>query len=553
VAEFIISVRNQIAIYMRNDFIYFALISTILTGVIGYFWWTPMWWFFAVLIPIIAWGIYDMTQKTHAIVRNFPIMGRLRYMMEWLRPKIYQYFVESDIDGRPFNRNQRSIAYQRAKKELDTTPFGTQLDVYEEGYEWMNHSINAKGIKDLNADPRIIVGNAACAKPYSASLYNVSAMSFGSLSTNAVLALNGGAKIGKFAHNTGEGGLSKHHLQEGGDIIFQFGTGYFGCRTPEGVFSDEAFVETVSHDAIKMIELKLSQGAKPGHGGILPAKKNTPEIAAIRKVVAGTDVLSPPFHSAFKTPVELCQFLGKMRTLSGGKPVGFKLCIGHKSEFLAICKAMVLTKIYPDFISIDGGEGGTGAAPLEFSDHVGMPFREALAFAHDALTGFDLRQHIKIFTAGKIVSSFDMFRARALGADACYSARAMMLALGCIQALECNRNTCPTGVATQDPELVAGLVVSDKKTRVARFQQSTVHGFVELLGAAGLERPEQIRRSMINRRISMQRVMRYDELFPYMKQGALLNEKAIPSPWKIYMDEANPNSFEKTFEDLSVM
>jgi glutamate synthase domain-containing protein 2 len=536
---------------MRNDFRYFAIISTILVAVVGYFW-QPFLWVFVVLIPLILLGFYDMYQTKHAIMRTFPLVGRGRYWMEWLRPKIYQYFVESDIDGRPFSRTERSIVYQRAKKDIDTTPFGTQLNVYEEGYEWMNHSIAARNYRELEQNPRVLIGGPDCKQPYSASIYNVSAMSFGSLSTNAVLALNGGAKIGNFAHNTGEGGISEHHLSQGGDLIYQVGTGYFGSRDKEGNFSPESFAKTVSPPSVKMIELKLSQGAKPGHGGILPAKKNTPEIAKIRGVEPHTDVLSPPYHKAFKTPIELCHLIGQMRELSGGKPIGFKLCVGHKSEFLAICKAMIITGIKPDFITVDGGEGGTGAAPLEFSDFVGMPFREALAFVHDALIGFGLREDIKILTAGKIVSGFHIYRALALGADACYTARAMMMALGCIQALECNRNTCPTGVATQDPELVEGLVVADKKIRVANFHKATIHSFVELLGASGLERSSQIRRSMINRRVTVSESKRYDELFPYLKKGCLLDVNTIPKSWIPYMNEANPHSFNKSFEDVTV-
>jgi glutamate synthase domain-containing protein 2 len=534
---------------MRNDFKYFALISTLVVALIGYFVWQPFLWVYIVLLPIIALGLYDMIQTKHAIMRTFPLLGRGRYWMEWLRPKIYQYFVESDIDGRPFNRTERSIIYQRAKKDVDTTPFGTQLNVYEEGYEWMNHSIVAKNFRDLNQNPRVTIGGANCKHPYSASIYNVSAMSFGSLSINAVLALNAGAKIGGFAHNTGEGGISPHHLTEGGDLIYQVGTGYFGSRDKEGNFSPEAFKKTASYPSVKMIELKLSQGAKPGHGGILPAKKNTPEIAAIRGVEPGTEVLSPPYHKAFKNPLELCYLIKQMQELSDGKPVGFKLCVGHKSEFLGICKAMVQTGIKPDFITVDGGEGGTGAAPLEFSNFVGMPFIEALAFVNDALTGFNLRKDIKILAAGKIVSGFHILRALALGADACYTARAMMMALGCIQALECNRNTCPTGVATQDAELVAGLVVEDKKVRVANFHKGTVHSFIELMGAAGLDDPSRIRRSMINRRVSVSTAKRYDEMFPYLKPGCLLNDGTIPSNWQVYMDEAIAESFAKSFED----
>lgn len=534
---------------MRNNFKIFSAVSILLTALIGYFW-QPFLWLFVLLLPIILLGFYDMYQKHHAIMRTFPLFGRGRYWMEWLRPKIYQYFVESDIDGRPFNRTERSIVYQRAKKDVDTTPFGTQLNVYEEGYEWMNHSIAARNHKELEPHPRVLVGGPDCKQPYSLSIYNVSAMSFGSLSVNAVMALNAGAKIGNFAHNTGEGGLSPYHLEHGGDLIYQIGTGYFGSRNKEGYFSPEHFAKTSATPSVKMIELKLSQGAKPGHGGILPAKKNTPEIAAIRGVEPGTEVLSPPYHSAFKTPLELCHFIGQLRQLSGGKPIGFKLCVGHKSEFLGICKAMVQTGIKPDFITVDGGEGGTGAAPLEFSNFVGMPFKEAVTFVHDALVGFDLRKDIRIIAAGKIVSGFHIFRAMALGADACYTARAMMMALGCIQALECNRNSCPTGVATQDPALVKGLVVDSKKVRVAQFHKATVHAFIELLGAAGLDSPKQIRRSMVNRRVTVSSSKRYDELYPYLKTGCLLTEGGVPEAWKPYMAEASPHSFAKSFEDL---
>lgn len=527
---------------MRNEFILFTLLSIIIVGVIGYYW-PPFWGIYVLLIPILALGWHDMLQSKHAIKRNFPILGRGRYVMEELRPKLYQYFVESDIDGRPFSRTQRSVVYQRAKKELDTSPFGTQLNVYEAGYEWMNHSIAALDPHKIDPNPRVLVGGPLCKKPYSASIYNVSAMSFGSLSPNAVLSLNGGAKIGGFAHNTGEGGISPHHLQGGGDLIYQIGTGYFGSRGPDGRFSPEEFSKRAALEQVKMIELKLSQGAKPGHGGILPAKKNTPEIAAIRGVQPHTQVVSPPYHSAFGTPTELVQFIGRLRELSGGKPIGFKLCVGAKHEFLAICKAMVQTGIMPDFISVDGGEGGTGAAPLEFSDSVGMPFKEGLSFVHDALTGFGLRKHIRIFTSGKIVTAYQLFRAIALGADACYSARAMMMALGCIQALECNKNTCPTGVATQDPELIKGLNIGDKTQRVANFHQETIECFVEMLAAAGLDSPQKISRVYINRRISMLETRRYDEIYPYLPEGCLLEESTVPVSFHTDWLAASPHSF----------
>lgn len=527
---------------MRNDFTIFTLLTLLVVAVVAYFWHSFLW-SLVLVIPLLALGWYDMLQGRHAIMRNFPILGRGRYIMEDLRPKMYQYFVESDIDGRPFSRIQRSVVYQRAKKELDTAAFGTQLDVYDEGYEWMSHSIAAVDPHKMEHDVRIQVGTPACTQPYSASVFNVSAMSFGSLSTNAVLALNGGAKIGNFAHNTGEGGISPHHLTMGGDLVYQIGTGYFGSRTPDGHFSDEAFSQKATLPQVRMIELKLSQGAKPGHGGILPAKKNTPEIAKIRGVQPGTMVLSPPYHTAFATPIELLQLLDRMRRLSGGKPVGFKLCVGKRTEFLAICKAMVQTGIMPDFVTVDGGEGGTGAAPIEFSDSVGMPYKEALAFVYDALVGFDLKKHIKIIASGKVTTGFHLFRAMALGADACNSARAMMMALGCIQALQCNQNTCPTGVATQDPELVKGLVVSDKKERVANYQRETVKSFVELMAAAGLTHPSQINRSHIFRRISMREVVRYDQIYPYVAVGSMLQADTCPPHYRLSWQAASPDSF----------
>lgn len=420
-------------------------------------------------------------------------------------------------------------------------PFGTQSDVYAEGYEWMTHSISPKDFHQLNQNPRAVVGNKDCKQPYSASVLNVSAMSFGSLSTAAIEALNLGAKIGGFAHNTGEGGISSYHLQ-GGDLIWQVGTGYFGARDNDGNFSFEIFKKNADRPEVKMIEIKLSQGAKPGHGGILPAAKNTPEIAAIRHVEPYTTIYSPPFHSAFSTPAELVQFIKKIREACDGKPVGFKLCIGHKSEFIAICKAMVLLDTYPDFITVDGGEGGTGAAPQEFSNYVGAPFLDGLAFVHNMLVGFGIRHHIKIIGSGKIISGFHLVRAMALGADICNSARAMMMALGCIQALECNRNTCPTGVATQNPQLVAGLVVEDKKVRVANFHAETVKSFVELLGAAGMADYKGLTRSHIYRRVFMNEVRTMEDIYPTLEQGCLVNG-TIPEKYKTDMAKATADKW----------
>ena len=507
--------------------------------------WPPFFWAFLFIGPIVILGIYDLYQPKHSIVRNYPVFGRLRYLAEDLRPKIYQYFVESDTNGKPFSRLNRSLIYQRAKKETDTIPFGTQLDVYENGYEWLSHSINAISHHELNEDPRVQVGGPDCKQPYSASIFNISAMSFGSLSENAILALNGGAFMGNFAHNTGEGGISDHHTDPKGDLIWQIGTGYFGCRHHDGTFNDEAFAERSALPQVKMIEIKLSQGAKPGHGGILPASKVTPEISRIRLVKEGFDVISPPGHAAFTTPMELVAFVQRLRKLSKGKPVGIKLCIGRKSEFFAICKAMVETGIYVDFITVDGGEGGTGASPQEFSNAVGMPLREGVAFVYDVLAGFDLKKHIKIIASGKIASGFDIVKNIALGADICNSARGMMFALGCIQALECNMNTCPTGVATQDPSLMKGLVVEDKKVRVFNFHRLTVASAIELLGAAGLRHPYQLTRAYINRRISSNVMQSYIETFPYIPEGSLL-QTPYPSRFELGMALSTPETFSPT-------
>lgn len=516
---------------MRKIFLLAAVTGLLITGLLT---WLVSWWWgitFLIAVALVIMGIYDMLQTRHSIMRNFPVIGRIRYWMEDIRPKMYQYFIESDIDGRPVNRIDRSTIYQRAKRQMDTMPFGTQLNVYEEGYEWLSHSINARDFNTLNHDPRIWIGNKDCLHPYSSSILNVSAMSFGSLSANAVEALNAGARIGGFAHNTGEGGLSPHHLKHEGDIIWQIGTGYFGCRNEQGNFSPEGFQKNATLPQVKMIELKLSQGAKPGHGGILPAKKNTPEIAAIRHVKPYQTVFSPPYHSAFNSPKGLVLFIQQLRQLSGGKPVGFKLCVGKKSEFAGICKAMLELNTYPDFITVDGGEGGTGAAPQEFSNYVGAPMMDGLAFVKNMLEGFGIKQHIKIFASGKILSGFDILRAIALGADACNSARAMMMALGCIQALLCNTNRCPTGITTQDPQLTVGLVVEDKKHRVANYHEDTVKSFVELMGAAGIDAPEKLTRSHIYRRVFMNEVRTFEDVFPSLKAGCLLNGD-IPEKYK---------------------
>lgn len=518
---------------MRRNFVIVSSLALLITlGLSIYL--SPNWYvLFAIVLFLTIVGYGDMRQKRHTIKRIYPLVGRLRYVMEELRPKMYQYFIESDIDGRPFHRVDRSTIYQRSKKVRDTIPFGTQYDLYAEGYEWMCHSIAPKPFASLNHDPRILIGNKDCKHPYSSSIINISAMSFGALSGNAVEALNAGAKLGNFAHNTGEGGLSDYHLKRGGDLIWQIGTGYFGCRHEDGTFNPELFAEKAVHPNVKMIELKLSQGAKPGHGGILPASKNSEEIARIRHIVPHTIVESPPYHSAFDTPVEMMLFIQKLRDLSGGKPVGFKICIGHKSEFISICKAMIELDIYPDYIAVDGGEGGTGAAPPEFSNYVGAPLIDGLDFVNNILRGLDIRKHIKIIASGKITSAFHVARAIAIGADGCYQARGMMMALGCIQALLCNTNRCPTGITTQDPKLTIGLVPDDKKTRVANYHEVTIKNFVELLGASGLDEAKNLTRSHIYRRVSLNEMITYEELFPTIKIGSMLDEATIPAKYKL--------------------
>lgn len=511
---------------MRKFFIIISTIIIVLIGVLSYV--NIKFIFLGIIFfPLILMGIYDMIQTKKTILRNFPLLGRMRYLLESIGPEIRQYFVETDLDGKPFNRQQRSLVYQRSKKALDSQPFGTQLDVYDEGYEFINHSIRAIPFSDVNENPRVKIGSSQCEKPYLASMFNISAMSFGSLSKNAILALNDGAKQGGFYHNTGEGGLSPYHLT-GGDVVWNIGTGYFSCRTNDGKFSFEEFTKRAVLDNVKMIEIKFSQGAKPGHGGILPKEKVTDEIAAIRLVQKGNDILSPPMHSVFTTPLELMEFVKLLRKGSGGKPIGMKICIGNKSEFLSICKAMVATKTYLDFITVDGGEGGTGAAPQEYSDHVGMPLRDALAFVYDALNGFGIKDQIKIICSGKIITGFDIVKSLSIGADLCNSARGMMFALGCIQALQCHSNTCPTGVATQNPDLEKGLVPEEKSIRVARYQHETVKSAVDLMASAGISHPDDVGRNVVSTRIDRTRIATFEEIYPELESGCLVNENTVP-------------------------
>ena len=520
--------------------VFFALLS--LFALLGFG--SGGWWFL-LFGGLSAVGWWDMTQSQRAVLRNYPIIGHLRYMLEKVRPEIRQYFLESDTEATPFSRSQRSLVYARAKGETDKRPFGTQLDVKARGYEWINHSLTPTSI--ASQDFRTTIGGPACSQPYEASVFNISAMSFGSLSANAIQALNAGAQRGGFAHDTGEGSISSWHRVNGGDLIWEIGSGYFGCRTDEGMFSEEKFKANALDAQVKMIELKLSQGAKPGHGGMLPGAKVTAEIAAARGIPEGKDCISPSSHSAFSSPIELLQFIARLRELSGGKPTGFKLCIGQPWEWFAIARAMIETGITPDFIVVDGGEGGTGAAPLEFTNHVGAPLQEGLHLVHNTLIGLNLRDRIKIGAAGRIISAFDVLRAMALGADWCNSARGFMFALGCIQAQTCHTGHCPTGVTTQDPVRQQALVVPDKATRVFNFHNKTLHALKELVQAAGLEHPNDITPNHIVRRVSEHEVQLLAKLMPNMAPGALLDETAaLHDVFKLYWARSTAESFALT-------
>ncbi len=488
-------------------------------------------------------GLWDLKQSKSSILRNYPVIGHLRFMLEKIRPEMRQYFIESDNEATPFSRSQRSLAYARAKGETDKRPFGTQLDVKSDGHEWLNHSLAPTQI--ASADFRITIGGPACTQPYEASVFNISAMSFGALSANAIQALNAGAKRGGFAHDTGEGSISSWHRLHGGDLIWEIGSGYFGCRDEQGRFSEDRFKANALDAQVKMIELKLSQGAKPGHGGVLPGPKVTPEIAAARGVPVGQDCVSPAAHSAFSTPMEMMQFIARLRELSGGKPTGFKLCVGHPWEWFAIARAMLESGITPDFIVVDGAEGGTGAAPLEFTDHVGAPLQEGLRLVHNTLVGLNLRDRIKIGASGKIVSAFDIARAMALGADWCNSARGFMFALGCIQAQSCHTGHCPTGVTTQDPVRQKALVVPDKATRVFNFHQQTLHALQELVQAAGLHHPGEITAHHIVRRVNENDVRLLATLMPEVPAGALLQEplRDLHNVYTYYWPQARADRF----------
>ncbi len=514
-------------------------------------------WLIASLLLVLL-GIWDLLQKQHAILRNYPVMGHMRFIFEFIRPEIRQYFIEGDTEAQPFSRAQRSLVYQRAKGQVDNRPFGTQLDVSQQGYEWVNHSLQPTKLS--SHDFRLWIGGTQeqpaegvdpCTRPYHASVFNISAMSFGALSGNAIQALNQGAKMGGFIHDTGEGSISQYHRMHGGDLIWEVASGYFGCRNADGTFSEERFVANATDPQVKMIEIKLSQGAKPGHGGMLPGAKVTPEIAAARGIPIGVDCISPSSHSAFSTPVELMQFIARLRRLSGGKPTGFKFCVGHPWEWFAMVKAMLETDITPDFIVVDGAEGGTGAAPVEFVDHVGVPLQEGLLLVHNTLLGVNLRQRIKIGAAGKVITAFDIARMMALGADWCNSGRGFMMALGCIQAQSCHTGTCPTGVTTQDTVRQQALVVPDKATRVANFHRNTLHALQELVQAAGLRHPNEITAHHIVRRLDDTQVSLLSNLILRVEPGCLLqNLERQHKVFQNYWPLATARSFQPLHEPV---
>jgi glutamate synthase domain-containing protein 2 len=517
-------------------------IAVVLVGLAFIHW--RLLWLELIFVPLALLGLWDVTQKKHSILRNFPVVGHLRFLIEGMGPEIHQYLVESDQDGRPFNRDQRSVIYQRAKDVDDKKPFGTEMDVNAPGYSWLAHSISTRPVaKDPVGMLRTTVGGPDCTQPYSASVLNISAMSFGALGAPAIQAMNKGAMMGNFAHDTGEGSISPYHREYGGDLIWQLGTGYFGCRTQDGEFDPETFAERATQPQVKMIEIKVSQGAKPGHGGILPGAKVTREIAETRLVEEGKDVESPTYHKAFSTPREMTAFIARLRALSGGKPVGFKICIGDPREFMAIVKAMRKTGIHADFVVVDGGEGGTGAAPLEFSNAMGAPLLEGLTLVHNTLVGAGLRDEMRVGASGKLVTAAMICEAVGLGADWVNSARAFMFSVGCIQAQRCHTNRCPVGVTTQDPKLQRALVVPDKAERVHNFHRNTVHAVAEMIAAAGVDHPSELTADMMYRRISHIEVRRLDEIYPRINPGEF-EAGTAPERFQRYWDQASADRFQ---------
>lgn len=531
----------NLSLLSRYAFFAFCVLFTLVTlPFIHHEWLWPLTLLTALLSLL---GIVDLLQDRHTVRRNYPILGNIRYLVEGIRPEIRQYLLEGDGEQLPFSRAQRSLVYARAKNEGADKPFGTLIDVYQPGFEFIGHSMRPAPLSDPSSF-RVVIGGPQCKHPYSASVFNISAMSFGSLSANAIRALNQGARRGNFYHDTGEGSISPYHREHGGDLVWELGSGYFGCRTATGQFDPERFAAQAASPQVRMIEIKLSQGAKPGHGGILPKHKVTEEIALTRGVPMGEDCISPSRHSAFSTPIEMLQFIERLRELSGGKPVGFKLCIGHPWEFMGIAKAMLETGILPDFIVVDGTEGGTGAAPLEFTDHIGVPLREGLLFVHNVLVGLNLRDKIRLGASGKIVSAFDIASVLAIGADWANSARGFMFAIGCIQSQSCHTNKCPTGVATQDPLRQRALVVPDKAERVFNFHRNTLMALAEMLAAAGLEHPSQLEPRHLVRRVSDREIRLFSQLHVFLKPGDLLRDDLEADFYARMWAMARADSFE---------
>ncbi|MDJ0382348.1 FMN-binding glutamate synthase family protein [Streptomyces sp. G-G2] len=501
---------------------------------------SPWWWAAALpLLLLVVVAVYDLVQRRHSVLRNYPLLGHLRFAMEALRPELQQYFIERNFDGRPFDRDTRSIVYERAKGTDAAEPFGTERDLYQAGSEYLTPSMAPRPVR--TDPPRVRIGGPDCTRPYDMALLNVSAMSFGSLSANAVLALNTGARLGGFAHDTGEGGLSEYHLRPGGDLVWEIGTGYFGCRTDDGGFDERQFAEKAADAQVKCVSLKISQGAKPGIGGVLPGAKVNAEIARVRGVPQGETVISPPFHRVYSTPRELVRFLARMRELADGKPVGFKLCVGSRREFLAVCKAMRDEDVTPDFIVVDGAEGGTGAAPLEFADNVGLPLSEGLMTVHNALVGVGLRDRIRIGASGKVATGSDLVKRLLQGADYTNAARAMMFAIGCIQAQRCHTNTCPVGVATQDERRARALDVGDKSQRVRRYQEATVKSALQIIASMGVDEPQDLHPHMLLQRVDPQTVRSYAELYEWLTPGQLL--ASPPDDWASDWLAADPDRF----------
>lgn len=522
----------------RRMFFYVSIGSLVLIGWLTWFSISFLYLLFLV-IPFIILGLYDLT-STHNILRIYPVIGHFRYAFEFIRPEIQQYFVATNESGRPYNREIRSLVYQRAKNLEDTHPFGTERDIDAQGFQFIQHSIAVKKVPEEAG--RIMVGGEQCKQPYNASRLNISAMSFGAISKNAVYALNLGAKKGNFAQNTGEGGLTPYHLKHGGDIVLQLGTAYFGYRTSDGKFDEKKFIKKSNLDNVKMIEIKISQGAKPSHGGLLPAAKISEEIAEIRGIERGKDCLSPPDHSEFSTPIELLQFVQRLRDMSNGKPVGFKLCIGVRTNFMGICKAMLETGIYPDFITVDGAEGGTGAAPLEYTNRFGAPLNEGLSFVHNCLVGTNLRDKMRIISSGKIATGFDMVAKFSIGADMCNAARSMMFAIGCIQAIRCNTNTCPTGVTTQDPDRMKAIIPEHKAIHVKNYHHATMSSFLDITGAMGINHPDLIAPNMVYSRVSEGESVTFADIFHFIEPGDFLSGNIHPA-YKEDWENSNAQHF----------